>query len=125
VADILLNLYGEGTGIAANNWILIIVGTLLARGDAPFTLTYGSAHVQARQAPVIGLLNDLREALDKVPVRTAQLGQAISGNSDKLLPAPPPLPWRTWLLWASLLTGVLVLGILAWRLQRQMRTGAD
>jgi len=63
--------------------------------------------------------------LDKVPVQTAQLGQAISGNSDKLLPAPPPLPWRTWLLWASLLTGVLVLGILAWRLQRQMRTGAD
>ena len=97
----------------------------LARGDAPFTLAYGSAQAQAKQAPVIGLLNDLREALDTLPVKTAQLGQAITGNSDKLLPTPPPLPWRTWLLWASLLTGVLVLGILAWRLQRQMRTGAD
>lgn len=97
----------------------------LARGDSPFTLAYGSARTQAKQAPVISLLDDIRKAMDTLPVKSAQLGPAITGSPDKLLPAPPPLPWKTWLLWASLLTGVLVLGILAWRLQRQIKGVGD
>ncbi len=96
----------------------------LARGKAPFTLAYGSARVKTRQAPVARLLDDVKQVFATLPVAYASLGEARPpGNSAVLLPQPPPLPWRNWLLWASLIGAVLVLAILAWRLQRQMNMG--
>lgn len=93
----------------------------LARGQAPFTLTYGSARVSTRQAPVNRLLDDLKQALETLPIQQARVGQTVSpGKFEVLSPAPPPLPWRTWSLWGSLVFGVLVLAALAWRLHRQM-----
>ncbi|HHJ15699.1 MAG TPA: DUF3999 domain-containing protein [Gammaproteobacteria bacterium] len=95
----------------------------LARGEAPFTLAYGSARVKTRQAPMSHLLDSVKQALDTLPVVQAGLGAHTQGNSAVLSPQPPPLPWRNWLLWASLVTAVLVLALLAWRLHRQMNTG--
>ncbi|VAW82015.1 hypothetical protein MNBD_GAMMA13-1117 [hydrothermal vent metagenome] len=94
----------------------------LARGKAPFTLAYGSARVKTRQAPVARLLDDIKQAFATLPVTYASLGEAHPpGSSAVLLPQPPPLPWRNWLLWASLIGAVLVLAILAWRLHRQIK----
>jgi hypothetical protein len=92
----------------------------LARGEGPFSLYYGSARVQARQAPVNSLIENLRHAADTLPLQPAQPGRPVAGNPDALSPPPAPLPWRTWLLWGSLIIGVLVLGGMAWRLYRQM-----
>jgi len=94
----------------------------LARGEAPFTLAYGSARVKTRQAPVSRLLDNIKQAINTLPVVQASLGAHSQGNSDVLLPQPPPLPWRHWLLWASLIVAVLVLAHLAWRLHRQMKS---
>jgi len=95
----------------------------LARGEGPFTLTYGSARASTEQAPVNSLLEKLKQALETLPIQQARLGQAVSpGSIEVLSPEPPPLPWRTWSLWASLVMGVLVLASLAWRLHRQMRS---
>ena len=93
----------------------------LARGEGPFTLTYGSARASTEQAPVNTLLDNLKQALETLPIQQARLGQAVSpGKLEVLSPEPPPLPWRTWSLWASLVIGVLVLASLAWRLHRQI-----
>jgi len=93
----------------------------LARGEGPFTLAYGSARASTEQAPVNSLLDKLKQALETLPIAQARLGQTLSpGSIEVLSPEPPPLPWRTWSLWASLVIGVLVLASLAWRLHRQM-----
>lgn len=93
----------------------------LARGEAPFTLAYGSARVNTAQAPVNRLLKELKQAFETLKIGQAGLGQTVSpGSMDVLSPPPEPLPWRTWSLWASLVIGVLVLAALAWRLYRQM-----
>ena len=93
----------------------------LARGQEPFTLTYGSARVSTAQAPVNRLLNELKQAVETLETGQARLGEAVSpGSTEVLSPPPEPLPWRTWSLWASLMIGVLVLATLAWRLYRQM-----
>ena len=95
----------------------------LARGEGPFTLAYGSARVRTRQAPVNRLLDELKQAVETLPIAQARLGQTVTpGSIDVLSPEPPPLPWRTWSLWASLVIGVLVLAMLAWRLRRQMKS---
>jgi hypothetical protein len=92
----------------------------LARGQGPFSLYYGSARVKAPQAPVNSLIENLERASDAPPLQTAKAGPTLTGNPDALSPPPASLPWRTWLLWGSLITGVLVLGVMAWRLYRQM-----
>jgi len=93
----------------------------LARGEVPFTLAYGSARVTTKQAPVNHLLDNLKQAMETLPIEQAGLGQTVSpGSIEVLSPAPPSLPWRTWSLWASLVIGVFVLASLAWRLHRQM-----
>ena len=94
----------------------------LARGKAPFTLAYGSARIKTRQAPVSQLLGTMQQSFDTLPIIQASLGTYMPGNSDRLLPQPPPLPWQSWLLWACLIIAVLVLALLAWRLYRQMNT---
>ncbi len=93
----------------------------LARGSGPYTLAYGSARARTRQAPVGQLLDELNKAMDTLPMGTAQAGRALhAGGADALMPPLSPLPWRNWLLWSSLIFGVLVLGFFAVRLYRQL-----
>ena len=50
----------------------------------------------------------------------AQLGaQQVLGGAQALT-ARPPTNWSTWLLWATLLAGVLLLAWMAWRLYQQL-----
>ena len=47
------------------------------------------------------------------------------GGEAKLLPepeAPPPFARKTWLLWGVLVAGVVILGLFAVRLLKEMKT---
>lgn len=98
----------------------------VAQGAAPFTLAYGSALITAPAVTAAALLNDLEARASQGLVKPAQLGEAVVlGGASRLQPAPPGLPWKAWLLWAALVSGVGVLGFMVWRLVRQMSASAS
>jgi hypothetical protein len=92
----------------------------MAQGEAPYTLAYGRAGLQAARYQVDRLLNAVDPMREKKLVMPAQAGsQLILGGKGMLEPISE-LPWRRWLLWAALIAGVLVVGIMALKLYREM-----
>lgn len=93
----------------------------VARGEAPFTLAYGSARVGPADTPLAQLLN-----LDKLKhqqqfIKPAQLGSRIElGNKDKLKPAGQSFDWKQIILWLVLIFGIAALAAMALRLYKQM-----
>jgi hypothetical protein len=116
---------GSGIPVLRLGWIpheLLFV----ARGEGPFTLAYGSISMQTSGQPLDALL----AALNKKPandfVKEAIIKQKVVLGGDKsLLPPPPPLPWKKWILWAVLVAGVAILGVMAWKLFTQMNAAGD
>lgn len=99
---------------------------VLAAGAAPFLLAVGSGRAAALPAT-----DESATALpaDSLPVASelsavASLGEAVELGGPTRRAAPPAaLPWQRILLWAVLGTGVLLLGVLAWRLYRDVEHG--
>lgn len=93
----------------------------IARGEAPFTLAYGSARVGPADTPLQQLL-DLNKNNDQQQfIKPAQLGSPVElGNKDILKPAGSVLDWERIALWLLLLFGVAALAFLALRLYKQM-----
>ncbi|WP_028999605.1 DUF3999 family protein [Azohydromonas australica] len=96
-----------------------------ARGAAPFTLAVGRERAADTALPLSTLVPDwkpgaefrLAEAtLGALPPQAA----APAGWLDTLRDAPPAQR-RQWLLWGLLTLAVAVLGVLAWRLGRDMK----
>lgn len=88
----------------------------VAQGTAPFTLVYGSARVEAADAPLDAPLRQLEEAVRGREVRTATLGAPRTlGGADALR---PPLPLRRAVLWTVLVAAV---ALLAWLAVRTVR----
>lgn len=94
----------------------------LEQGDVPHLLAYGQAGVTARPWP-------LRQLLEKLNADEAELAHApfaqlseprLLGGPERLQPEPPPIDWRTIVLWAVLVVGVVVVGTFAYRL---LKTG--
>ena len=97
----------------------------LASGEGPYTLAYGAANVPQARTAVGGLLQRLGDRDAGRFIATARIGAARTlGGPSNLDPAPPPLPWQQILLWGVLVLGVAALGIMAWRLWRQLRDAA-
>ena len=95
----------------------------VAQGEAPFMLAYGSARLgeedlknkATRLLPqVLGGKNSylLKEA---VPLQ-----RKVLGGPDLLIPKPPPVPWKEWLLWCVLVVGVLIIAKMALSLVKGM-----
>jgi len=91
----------------------------LVQGEGPYTLAYGRADIDGNEWPIRDLLQRLDRGadLDSLPLVAAG-APVMSGGPERLEPAPEPLDWRTLLLWAVLVIGVLVVGGLAVRLLR-------
>jgi hypothetical protein len=92
----------------------------LRRGDAPFTLAYGR-HAVVRQRFEADDLVALVPAIagTPAPIATATLLPPAALGGVALLDEPkPPLPYKTYALWAALLAGVALLAGLALRLLR-------
>lgn len=95
----------------------------VARGEGPFTLAYGSAVVKRSEQPLDAMLAVLSKKSGRDSVKEAHIKQTIVLGGEKcLLPPAPPLPWKTWILWAVLIGGVAILGVMVWRLYCQMNT---
>lgn len=89
----------------------------LARGEGPFVLAFGSRRVEP-------LLNDgrrlLGDSVDIVSLPQAGIGAALPGaDPARALAATLEVPWRQIMLWAVLVAGAGLLGLLAWRALRQ------
>jgi hypothetical protein len=102
-----------------------------ARGAGPFQLAYGrrdawsTAFEIARLVPDYKGEDDLerRRAPTAAPAALA-IGSAEAGDPPRTLGGEAPLrgriDWRRWALWGALVLGVVVLGVMALRLGRQM-----
>lgn len=93
----------------------------LRQGAAPYVLAYGQAGVESRQWPLTELLRKLNGGppLDLAHVPFARpLDAQMLGGPDRLLFAPEPIDWRTVILWAVLVLGVLAVSAMAFRLLR-------
>jgi hypothetical protein len=89
----------------------------LAQGVGPYTLAYGSARVGPTDAPVDAVLASLDRDEQSSRTRPATLGAVRDlGGAEALRPVPP---WRRLVLWAVLISAVLVLAVLALRAFRE------
>jgi len=101
-----------------------------ARGAPPFTLAYGHRGAQAGALPIASLIPGYRDDAG-TSVRLAKTGaqqivnvQTASSQAQKELGGATRLQaqidWKRWILWGVLGLGVLVLGVMAWRLMKQL-----
>ncbi|MCW5213425.1 DUF3999 domain-containing protein [Desulfobulbus sp. TB] len=92
----------------------------LAQGEQPYTLAYGRAGLKPTRYQVDQLLRAVDPQREKKLVALAQVGpEKILGGRERLV-VDQELPWRRWLLWLVLLAGVLVVGMMAFKLYREM-----
>jgi len=85
----------------------------LARGEAPFTLAYGSVKTLPEN-PGSEILNQ-----NVTPTTAASTGPPFELGGEAALSEPRPFPWQSVLLWTVLIGGVGALGFLAVTLLRQ------
>jgi hypothetical protein len=112
---------GIGTGVPRlrAGWLndqLIFV----TRGGGPFEIVYGSYDATPAMVELDSILGAVRSMPAGIPFASA--GESRNAGGPDILRAPsPPGPWRTWILWIALVTGVVTLGVVALNLARQMR----
>ena len=92
-----------------------------ARGSAPYLLAAGTL---ADEAGPDATLSSVWSALDApaLTVPLATLGARRELGGEAALVAPRIFPWRAAALWTVLIAGVLVVGTMAVRLAREMRS---
>lgn len=94
--------------------------TFVARGAGPFLLAYGSGRViTAADGALLAQLT--AQSRSKMPALPAHIGEQRSLGGPAARDARPPFAWSTWLLWGTLLLGVVLLAAMAWRLYRQLQ----
>ena len=97
----------------------------VARGEMPFTLSFGAATVEPPTSDIAGLVAQLEKRQDDADfIKLGHAGGIFElGGERRLRPPVPPLPWKRWLLWAVLIFGVAVLAWMGRSLYRQMNAG--
>ena len=124
-----LKVDSRGGGLGPGNPQLVVTWeprllVFVARGDGPYTLAVGHDKYGPADFRVETLIPGLAEG-KPVAVAAASLGALGSASAHK---APGPLTeladslsgeqGRRWLLWTILIVGVVILGVMAWRMAR-------
>jgi hypothetical protein len=90
------------------------VMVFLAQGQGPYALAAGSGRAERAAAPIPALLSALRQQhgaqWQPAPAYLAAQPQELAGEAA-LRPARH-VDWKTWLLWALLVAGALLVGLL-------------
>ena len=93
---------------------------LLGRGPGPYILAYGNAAAVAPGKPVDALMHALSDNQASEIIGFATPGKAIELKGQAALIPGLEINWRELMLWSILLTGVVLIAIIAWRLYQQM-----
>ena len=95
----------------------------VARGSGPFTLAFGSARAKPLNVNVAELFDGINRQRKNGLERWVmpQGTRIVLGGPQRLYPPPKPLPMRQIVLWSVLVSGVLVVAAMAWRLARRMK----
>ena len=108
------------TPVLELGWLPHIL-TFVAQGKPPYVIAYGSGVVGPLEQSRDPLLSAFAYKQKRILTKSATTSEAyLLGGLDKLNLPPPPLPWRTWLLWLVLVSGAMLLAWMVWRLSRQM-----
>jgi Protein of unknown function (DUF3999) len=95
----------------------------VTRGSAPFQIAYGNSEIKPAEFQMQNVLPNAGQDQAELKIQPAQTGAQITlGGAARLSPAPLPLPWKKWILWAVLGIAVLLLGWMAYRLVKQMES---
>jgi hypothetical protein len=92
----------------------------LARGEGPFTLAFGNANAGMPVKPVRALLEILDDQDRAELVDVATPGESVELQGRAALVADTTIPRERIVLWGTLVLGVLIIGLMTWRLFRQM-----
>jgi hypothetical protein len=92
----------------------------LARGQEPFKLAFGNSQASAPGRPIDALMNVLGEDQESDFISDAILGNELILMGEEALQPKLVIQWQRILLWAVLVTGVLILGVMAMRLFKQI-----
>jgi hypothetical protein len=94
-----------------------------ARGAGPYRLAYGKAGLAPGDASIERLLAERRDGGPRFVAQPARLGaREVLGGEQRLSLSLAERSWRTWVLWAVLGVGVVLLGWMAARLAQQMKS---
>lgn len=99
------------------------VAVFLAQGAPPYALVAGSARTARADSPLAHLIEALRQTRGKdwQPAE-ASLGEpAPLAGTAALVPLEPQRDWRSWLLWAVLIAGALIVAGFALSLLRSSK----
>ncbi|MGO1002946.1 DUF3999 domain-containing protein [Lysobacter sp. CA196] len=99
------------------------VAVFLAQGAPPYALVAGSARTARADSPLAHLIEALRQTRGKdwQPAE-ASLGEpAPLAGATALVPLEPKRDWRSWLLWAVLVAGALIVAGFAFSLLRSSK----
>ena len=117
-----LRVAATGGGVGSGKPVLVSYHTpdqllVMRRGEGPFTLAYGRYESPSARFEADDILSLLPREGAAVP--SATLGERKPlGGQQRLIPPPPPPPYKTYAIWAVLILGVALLGMLAIQLAR-------
>jgi hypothetical protein len=107
---------GAGVPVIQIGWIAQKL-VFAARGNGPFQLVYGSRTAKAAAYPIESLIPGYKTDAE-FKARQASLGEPI------ILAGPrsvrETIDYKQWTLWSILITAVVLLGLMAYRLSRQV-----
>lgn len=93
----------------------------IARGAPPFKLAYGAVNVGSAEVAIDHLLPGYQQGGALTALR-AEVGAPTELMSVPATAPKPPLPWKKYILWTTLVLAVALLGWMAYRLTRQMES---
>ncbi len=95
----------------------------VARGEPPYILAFGNARLPQKYKKYSKGLLDNAIANEKMGIihHASPDRKIVLGGPEMLVPLPPALPWKKWVLWGILGVGVLVIARMAVILHRQMK----
>ncbi len=96
----------------------------LGDGRGPYTLAWGNHDVTSPPPSLRGLV-EVEQARVKNAITAVELLAVEEAGGVSRLRPEAVLPWKKWLLWASLIAAALIAGRMAFKLYREMNPAAQ